>query len=102
MLTLSYERLFCLTSSPFLLAGVINQHLEIWEHPDTQRSSIKQLRDGLYVDDLMTGGATVQEVETMKSTVIEVFEDASFTLHKWHSNAKGLETSSDPPLQMKN
>ena len=87
--------LFGLTSSPFLLAGVINQHLEIWEHRHPE--IVKQLRDGLYVDDLMTGGATVQEVETKKSTAIEVFEDASFTLHKWHSNAKELEVSCDSP-----
>ena len=87
--------LFGLTSSPFLLAGVLNQHLELWErqYPEI----VKEIRDGLYVDDLMAGGTTVDDVQTKKATAIEVFQDASFTLHKWHSNAKELEASSNPP-----
>ena len=45
----------------------------------------------------MAGGTTVDDVQTKKATAIEVFQDASFTLHKWHSNAKELEASSNPP-----
>jgi hypothetical protein len=87
--------LFGLTSSPFLLAGVLNQHLELWErqYPEI----VKEIRDGLYVDDLMAGGTTVDDVQTKKATAIEVFQDASFTLHKWHSNARELEASGNPP-----
>ncbi len=45
--------LFGLTCSPFLLGGVIKHHLDAWEErcPET----VKQLREGLYVDDLITG-----------------------------------------------
>ena len=85
--------LFGMTCSPFLLGGVINQHLEAWEkrHPEL----IKEIRDGLYVDDLMTGGETVEITAEKKSITTEVFKDASFIIHKWHSNAPELEATSD-------
>jgi hypothetical protein len=58
--------LFGLTSSPFLLGGVINQHLTLWE--DRYREFVEEIRKSLYVDDLLSGGATSprspnQEVE---------------------------------------
>ena len=52
------------------------------------------VRDGLYVDDLMVGCTTIND---LKSTAVEFFEDTSFKLHKWHSNARELEASSNPP-----
>ena len=62
--------LFGVTSSPFLLAGVIDEYLKAWEHryPEV----VKELRDGLYVDDLMMGDATVPETKTKKSTVADL------------------------------
>ena len=46
--------LFGLTCSPFLLGGVLKHHLDAWEkcYPEI----VKQIREGLYVDDLITGG----------------------------------------------
>lgn len=81
-----------MTCSPFLLGGVINEHLNTWEshHPEL----IKEIRDGLYVDDLMTGGETVELTAVKKVITTEVFKDATFTIHKWHSNASELETTS--------
>ena len=49
------------------------------------------------MDDLLTGGATVEEVQAKKQTIIAIFEDATFKLHKRHSNAEELEMNSDPP-----
>ena len=45
--------LFGLTCSPFLLGGVINEHLKHWEakYPEL----VKEIRDDLYVDGLITG-----------------------------------------------
>lgn len=84
-----------MTCSPILLGGVINQHLDTWEsrHPEL----IKEIRDGLYVDDLMTGGETVQLTAEKKVTTTKVFKDASFTIQKWHSNAPELEADSGSP-----
>ncbi len=89
--------LFSLTCLPFLLGGVINQHLDNWE--DRYPEIVKALRDGIYVDDLMTGGRTVKETEQKKATAVEVFEDATFTIHKWHLNAPELEPISEVPTK---
>ena len=82
--------LFGMTCSPFLLGGVINEHLKLWEtrYPEL----VKEIRDGLYVDDLMTGGETIETVATKRSRAIEIFKDGTFKLHKWHSNVATLET----------
>ena len=87
--TLRFTRaLFGLVSSPFLLGGVLEAHLASWE---TQKPKIvAEIRKSLYVDDLVSGGATVEAKELKKQSA-EIFEDTSFTLHKWHSNATVLE-----------
>ena len=89
--------LFGLTCSPFLLGGVINEHLKIWEtkYPEL----VKEIRDNLYVDDLITGGGGGGRERTIggneKSKAVVVFDDAKFNLHKWHSNDFALD-SHDP------
>ena len=89
--------LFGMTCSPFLLGGVINQHLDTWEsqYPEL----IKEIRDGLYVDDLMTGGENVEITAEKKAITTDVFKDASFTIHKWHSNVPVLEAISSSPCE---
>ena len=47
----------------------------------------------MYVDDLVTGGESLQEVEKIKSDFIELFEKGGFKLHKQHSNKPKLETN---------
>ena len=90
METLRFTRaLFGLVPSPFLLGGVIESHLESWE--PRRPELVAQLRKSLYVDDLISGKPTVEETKQLKQGAIEVFEDAKFTLHKWHSNADELE-----------
>ena len=44
----------------------------------------------------MTGGVTEDEVNEKKTESIEIFEDATFKLQKWHSNAETLEAPSPP------
>ena len=57
------------------------------EYPDL----VKETREGLYVDDLMTRGMNTGEVAEKKVKAIKVFEDRTFKLHKWHSNVVELE-----------
>ena len=45
----------------------------------------------MYVDDLITGDATIEEVEKIKEITIRVFGDGKFKLHKWNSNVKELD-----------
>lgn len=90
--TLRFTRaLFGLTSSPFLLGGVIENHFDSWEARNPEL--IAELRRSLYVDDLVSGKPTVKEAQDLKRGAIKVFEDAKFTLHKWHSNVSALEES---------
>jgi hypothetical protein len=52
---------------------------------------VKEIRDDLYVDDLITGGVNAQLVSEKKIKAIEVFEDATFKLHKGHCNISELD-----------
>ena len=83
---------FGLAPSPFLLNGVIQQHLETLEsrYPE----SVAEVRKSLYVDDLISGAPTTLEAKELKRDAIEIFDDAKFRLHKWHSNVFELESDS--------
>jgi len=67
-----------MTCSPFLLGGEINQHLDTWEsqYPEL----IKEIHDGMYVDDLMTGGEDVEITAEKKIIAAEVFKDPRLQL----------------------
>ena len=51
-----------------------------------------EIQRSLYVDNLITGGSTVQEAQQIKSSAIKIFNEARFQLHKWNANAPELET----------
>ena len=85
--------LFGLGPSPFLLGGVIQHHLNTCRanYPEC----VGEIERELYVDDLLTGGATTEEVIQKKATTTEIFQQATFQLHKWHSNVKQLELTEE-------
>ncbi|XP_068739951.1 uncharacterized protein [Montipora capricornis] len=88
--TLRFTRaLFGMSTSPFLLGGVIEQHLNNLEHkyPDT----IEEIRRSLYVDDLISGDKTIARAHHLKEMSQTIFREAKFELHKWHSNVPILE-----------
>ncbi|XP_068689907.1 uncharacterized protein [Montipora foliosa] len=89
--TLRFTRVvFGLAPSPFLLNGVIQQHLQNLETkcPET----VKEVRKSLYVDDLISGGSTTDKAKQLKREAIEIFNGAKFELHKWHSNKEELQS----------
>ena len=92
--------IFGLGESRSLLNGTIKEHLTTSKlcYPE-YAAHIKEIEESLYVDDLITGDATTEEVEKVKEAAIKVFEDAKFKLHKWHSNVKELDdfTSTTKP-----
>ena len=47
----------------------------------------------MYVDDLVSGSNTIEEVEVIKQKSIELFRKCGFNLHKWHSNIPSLQSS---------
>lgn len=90
--TLRFTRaLFGLAPSPFLLAGVIEQHLTSWS--DKYPETVSEIRKRLYVDDLIGGGITTAKAKERKMAAKEIFADAAFELHKWHSNIPELESA---------
>ena len=47
--------------------------------------------EDLYLNDLITGGDKIIAVQTLSDTAIQIFKEAGFALHKWHSNFPELE-----------
>ncbi len=45
------------------------------------------------MDDLISGGENVNSAGKLKNKATEIFANATFTLHKWHSNVRELESS---------
>ena len=82
---LRFTRLiFGLNQSLFILEGTLKAHFERYE--SIYLELIRKIRDDMYVDDLVTGRESLQEVEKIKSESIELFEKRGFKLHKWQSN----------------
>ena len=73
---------------------MIQQHLNTCrdEHP----KCVEEIERELYVDDILSGGPTTEEVKQKKATTTEIFAQATFHLHKWHSNVKELELDDVP------
>jgi hypothetical protein len=60
---------------------------------------VAKLKHELYVDDLISGSGTVNEALELKTKALEIFEEACFRLHKWHSNARELESDQDSAVE---
>jgi hypothetical protein len=86
--------LFGLAPSPYLLEGVLESHLDAWA--DRYPDEVALLRRSMYVDDVLSGGRTVQEAQARKETAREIMHDATFELHKWNSNDPQLEDDVSP------
>ena len=82
--------IFCLTRSPFLLGGTVEQHLA--SYGNQARELIEEIRRSLYVDDLIIGSYNSDEVKNCKTKAAEFFREAGFELHKWHSKDRQLES----------
>ena len=90
VVTLRFTRaLFGLSPSPFLLNGVIKQHLELWR--DQLPDVVDEVSKSMYVDDFISGSPTVTDAKKLKSETSRIFNDAQFDLHKWNSNVEELE-----------
>ena len=83
---------FGLVQSPFLLNGVIQHHLDKWK--DHASELVQNIKDNIYVDDIIEGGDQIEEMTSMKKAIILIFNAAKFQLHKWHSNKAILEGES--------
>ena len=60
-------------------------------------AEVSELRKSMYVDDLVSGGKTVEEARKLKTNVTDISSDATFTLHKCHLNEPMLEDTPTNP-----
>ena len=66
--------------------GMEEAYNAIIEEQKREPCVVAELRKSIYVDDLISGGATVVDATQLKDRAVEVFEDATFALHGWQSN----------------
>ena len=87
---LRFTRLvFGLTQSPFTLDATVQHHLK--KYINEFKELIQQLMEDMYVDDLISVGNNVTDVKFLRDTAVQIFREAGFVLHKWHSNYTELE-----------
>lgn len=68
--------IFGLTQSPYILEGTLKRHFENYRH-DFEESINRNEKD-MYVDDLVTGKNTVDEVRNVKKDSVELFQMVLF------------------------
>ena len=76
---------FGITCSPFLFNATLKRHVESFrkEYPEI----CDKLINSLYVDDVNSGGHTVEEVMQFYETSKKLMAEGGFHLRKWHSNS---------------
>ena len=52
---------------------------------------VEEIERSMYVDDLISGGETTKQALEIKMTATTIFGEATFKLHKRHSNNRELE-----------
>ena len=75
---------FGLTQSPFILKGMLKEHFN--NYKPVYLEVTENIRNDIYVDDLVSGRNILSEVEVIKQKSIELFAKGGFNLHKWYSN----------------
>lgn len=80
---------FGVTCSPFILACVINYHLERLPYQDLDFG--KKLLSTLYVDNCVMSEDTAEEYFQFKEQAVEKMKDAAMELRLWQSNIEDTE-----------
>ncbi|XP_066585883.1 uncharacterized protein [Prorops nasuta] len=75
---------FGVSSSPFLAIRTIKQ-LANDERKNFPRAA-KVLENHLYVDDLLTGAATIEEAHELRNEIISLLACGGFSIRQWASN----------------
>ncbi|GBO46640.1 hypothetical protein AVEN_64587-1, partial [Araneus ventricosus] len=78
---------FGVSFSPFLLNAAISYHLEREKfQTESLRKTIDHLKEGFYVNNLVTSVNDATELEQLKSQSIEIMKEGAFELRCWASN----------------
>lgn len=74
--------------APFLAVRCLYQLAEDCKDMHPEASDI--IKRDFYVDDLLTGGNELTQLEKTKDEITMILDSAHFKLHKWNSNHPGL------------
>ena len=80
--------LFGLNQSPFILGATLDKHLS--NYVDKYPEEVAEIKRSLFVDDVILGGGSLEEVKHLKQTAENIFGEAQFKLHKWHANSNEI------------
>jgi hypothetical protein len=76
------------TSAPFLAIKVLQHIAQL--HQDQYPLACKHILEDFYVDDLLTGADSVEQLQKIRKEITRVVADAGFELRKWNSNDPSL------------
>ncbi|XP_064475507.1 uncharacterized protein LOC135389381 [Ornithodoros turicata] len=79
---------FGTAASPFLLAATLSHHLRLMKEEFPETATV--LESSMYVDDMITGAATLEEALRICSESTDIFKRAGMELGKWASSSKAL------------
>ncbi len=75
---------FGLNASPFLLNATLRYHIEKFAESDP--IFVQKVKDGFYVDDLVSGGKATEEVKELYEKAKTRMATGGFKLRKWLTN----------------
>ena len=91
VLELRFTRLvFGLRPSPAILGSVISHHLDKYQADCPEL--VSEIKNSFYVDDLISGGSTIDDAFRIYTFARQIMAHAGFNLRKWHSNSQQLLT----------
>lgn len=73
-----------LAQAPFILNGALDYHFD--NYNKQEKEIVQTIKDDLYVDDVIGGATTTIKANIYKESATIILKDATFTLHRWHSN----------------
>nr|XP_022921167.1 uncharacterized protein LOC111429476 [Onthophagus taurus] len=87
-----------IASAPFLALRTILELSNLYSEEYSQASHV--LKHNVYVDDIVTGANSIQEILVLQRDLIELLRQGGFKLRKWASNCSDvLESVSQDDLQ---
>ena len=84
---------FGVSSSPFLLNATIRAHLE--KYLESNETIVHKLLDSTYVDDIISGGLSEDEVLDLYSQAKLIFREGGFNLRKFQTNSSLVQARID-------
>ena len=81
--------MFKLVQSLFILGGTLDAHPKSKKGDNI--NEIVEIKKSLRVNDFISGGINTTVFKKLKQLITNIFGEAQFILHKWHSNVPELE-----------